>query len=85
MLIELQRDLKMVGVNATKVEKINEMVYGEIKAVGMTVLSTQNKGTEYQIDIRLIYQPHTDILFCIAGCSETTNPPSKYRPYCICL
>ena len=47
MLVELQRDLKMVGVNATKVEKINEMVYGEIKAVGMTVLSTENKGTEY--------------------------------------
>ena len=40
MLVELQRDLKMVGVNARKVEKINEMVYGEIKAVGMTGLST---------------------------------------------
>ena len=61
MLIGLQRDLKMVGVNATKVEKINEMVYGEIKAVGMTVLSTWNKGTEYYFNIRLIDQPHTDI------------------------
>ena len=33
MLIELQRDLKMVGVNAVKTEKINKMVYGEIKAI----------------------------------------------------
>ena len=33
MLIKLQRDLKMVSVNATKVEKINEMAYGEIKAI----------------------------------------------------
>lgn len=33
MLIRLQRNLKMISVNVTKVEKINKMVYGEIKAV----------------------------------------------------
>ena len=33
MLIKLQRDLKIVGANATKVEKINEMAYGETKAI----------------------------------------------------
>ena len=34
MLIKLQRNLKMVSVNAAKAEKINEMVYGEIKDIG---------------------------------------------------
>lgn len=34
MLIKLQRNLKMVSVNAAKAEKIDEMVYGEIKDIG---------------------------------------------------
>lgn len=47
MLIKLQRNLKMISVNATKVERINEMVYGEIKGSGMELLSTLNKGKGY--------------------------------------
>jgi len=47
MLIKLQRNLKMVSVNAAKAEKINEMVYGETKGIRMMPLSTWKKGRGY--------------------------------------
>lgn len=59
MLIKLQRNLKMVSVNATKVEKIGEMVYGEIKAV-YAVLSTMIRAMN-GIYILLTDQQHTDM------------------------
>lgn len=34
MFIKLQRNLKMISVNAAKAEKIDEMVYGETKDIG---------------------------------------------------